>query len=271
MAEEADLDKDEKEKARLYESAPSSVIFEAIRREGEHELSRPASALWWSGVAGGLAISLSVLCKGFLASFLPDAAWAPAISNLGYSVGFLIVILGRMQLFTESTITPILPLFLAPSVAKAGQIARLWGIVFVANLTGCTLAAAVLVFGDLFPDNRFAGILSVSRHFAQATATEHFLWGIPAGFIIAALVWTLPRMESAGEVMMIVILTYMIGIGGMSHVIAGSTELLILVFRGELAPGMTVVSGILPGLAGNIIGGTGIFATLTYAQVRGEI
>jgi formate/nitrite transporter FocA (FNT family) len=81
MSGEADLDRDEKHQVDKYENVHSSVIFEAIRREGEHELSRPFSALWWSGVAAGLAISTSVLCKGFLASILPHADWAAGISN----------------------------------------------------------------------------------------------------------------------------------------------------------------------------------------------
>ncbi len=262
---------DAKEDADEFKKVHSSVIYEAIRREGEHELSRPVSALWWSGVAAGLAISTSVLCKGFLVSILPDAAWAPGVSNLGYTVGFLIVILGRMQLFTENTITPILPLFLAPTRANFYKISRLWGIVFAANLAGCAVAAVVLVYANILPDYRFDGILAVSRHYAEADALQHFLWGVPAGFLIAALVWILPRMDSAGEVLMIVILTYVIGLGDMSHVVAGSTELFILVVNGELGLTAAVFAGILPALAGNVLGGTGIFAALTYAQVREEI
>ncbi|WP_371038613.1 MULTISPECIES: formate/nitrite transporter family protein [unclassified Rhodosalinus] len=271
MSEEADLDRDEEKRVDEYEKVPSSVIFEALRREGDHELSRPANALWWSGVAAGLAISTSVVCKGFLVSILPHEPWAAGISNLGYTVGFLIVILGRMQLFTENTITPILPLFLAPTRANFYQTARLWGIVFAANLAGCLAAALVLAYGHILPEARFEGILYVSRHYAEATPFEHFAWGIPAGFLIAALVWILPRMESAGEVLMIVILTYVIGLGGMSHVVAGSTELFILVALGELDPAAAVLGGILPAFAGNVLGGTGIFSTLTYAQVRAEI
>ncbi|NKX45901.1 formate/nitrite transporter family protein [Roseicyclus persicicus] len=271
MADQQAPDRDDEDWADEYEKVPSSVIFEAIRREGEHELRRPTSALWWSGVAAGLAISTSVLCKGFLAAMLPHEPWAEAVTNLGYTVGFLIVILGRMQLFTENTITPILPLFLAPSRSCFVLTARLWGIVFAANLVGCLAAALVLVHGHILPEARFDGILAVSRHYAQATPFEHFAWGIPAGFLIAALVWILPRMEGAGEVLMIVIVTYAIGLGGMSHVVAGSTELFILVARGELGVGAAVFGGILPALAGNVLGGTGIFAALTYAQVREEI
>jgi formate/nitrite transporter FocA (FNT family) len=80
-AKEADLDHDEEQQVEEYENVPSSVIFEAIRREGERELSRPFSVLWWSGVGAGLAISRSVLCKGLLASILPHADWAAGISN----------------------------------------------------------------------------------------------------------------------------------------------------------------------------------------------
>ena len=271
MSKEADLDPDEEKQADDYKKVPSSVIFEAIRREGEHELSRPSSALWWSGVAAGLAISTSVLAKGFLASILPQADWAAGISNFGYTVGFLIVILGRMQLFTENTITPILPLFLEPTRAKIGQIARMWGIVFAANMLGCLAAALVLVHGQILPETRFEGILSVSRHYAEATPLEHFAWGVPAGFLIAALVWILPRMQSAGEVLMIVIITYIIGLAGMSHVVAGSTEPFVLVVNGELGIASAIFGGTLPAFADNVLGGTCVFAALAYAQVREEI
>lgn len=271
MSEEAALEPEEKRKARDFENVPASVIFEAIRREGEHELSRTARALWWSGVAAGLAISLSVVAKGVLASILPHEAWTSGVTNLGYTVGFLIVILGRMQLFTENTITPILPLFISPSAGKVLEIARLWAIVFAANMLGCMVAALVLVHANILPEARFEGILTISRHYAEASALDHFTWGIPAGFMIAALVWILPRMESAGEVLMIIVITYIVGLGGMSHVVAGSTELFVLVFNGELGAAVAVFGGILPALAGNVLGGTGIFAALTYAQVREEI
>jgi len=271
MSEKSDLEAEEEAQLDEIESVPASLVFEAIRREGEHELLRPFSALWWSNIAAGLAISTSVLAKGFLASVLPQEAWTKTISNLGYTVGFLIVILGRMQLFTENTITPILPLFLAPTAAKCRQIARLWSIVFAANLTGCLVAALVLVYGHILPEARFEGILDVSRHYAEATAAEHFGRGIPAGFLIAALVWILPRTESAGEVLIIIIITYIIGLGGMSHVVAGSTELFILVASDEIPLAAAILTGILPALAGNILGGTCIFAALTYAQVRKEL
>jgi hypothetical protein len=106
---------------------PNSCLFEAIRRAGEQDLSRPASARCWSRVAAGFAIGMSLLAKGFLASILPHADWATGIANLGYTVGLLTVIRGRMQSFTENTITPILPVFLAPTRSNFAQSSRLGG------------------------------------------------------------------------------------------------------------------------------------------------
>lgn len=247
-----------------------STIYQAIRLEGEHELSRGFPALWWSGVAAGLALSTSVICKGFLVAVLPDAEWSSAVSSLGYTVGFLLVILGRMQLFTENTITPILSLFLSPTRDCLVRTARLWAIVFAANLVGCIVAAASLVYAGIAPPPQMDGIMEVSREYAELTAAEHFLYGMPAGFLIASLVWIMPRLTGAAEVLAILIITYMIGLGGLSHVIAGSTELIVMVMSGELAFGIAAMA-IVASFTGNVVGGTGLFATLTYAQVREEL
>ena len=257
-----------KEQVDDMTSVSSSVIYEVIQREGAHELARSFGALWWSGVIAGLAISMSVLCKGFLVATLPKASWVPAVSNLGYAVGFLIVILGRMQLFTENTITPILTVFIDPSAYNVKRLARLWTTVFVANMTGCLLMAALVVYANILPALQLEGVLAVSRHYAEATAIQHITWGIPAGFLIASLVWILPRMDGAGEVLVIVIVTYMIGVGGLSHVVAGSTELFVLVLRGELNAWTAIVGGVAPALLGNVIGGTFTFSALTYAQIK---
>jgi formate/nitrite transporter FocA (FNT family) len=266
-----DLESGEQAQAQKMAGARPSVIYESIRTEGEHQLSRTFGALWWSGIAAGLAISISVLCKGFLVAFLPDATWTPVVSNLGYTVGFLVVILGRMQLFTENTITPILSLLLEPTRVNLECTARLWAIVFAANMLGSLVAAGAIVLADIIPPMQLEGVLAVSRHFAAASAVDHLMWGIPAGFLIAALVWILPRMDGAGEILVIVIITYVIGLGGLSHVVAGSSELFILVFHGELGLGEAIGRGILPAFIGNVIGGTGMFAALTYAQVRDEV
>ena len=268
---ESELEPEDKKTAREIAEPPAPVIFESIRLMGENELSRPAASLWWSGVAAGFGLSLAVLCKGLLVAVLPKADWTPAVSNIGYAIGFLVVILGRMQLFTENTITPILPLFLSPTWANVLRIGRLWGIVFSANLTGCLFAALYLSRDGALPPRQSAGVLEVSRDHATASGLEHLVWGAPAGFMIAVLVWMLPRAEGAGRFFAVLAMTYMIGLGGFSHVVAGSTEGFILMWRGETSILHVLFNEIAPTFVGNVIGGTLLFATLAYGQVKEEV
>src|SRR4029079_14510293 len=118
-------------------SSPSGkIVYKAISKEGEEELERSSSALFWSGLAAGLSMGFSMIAEGLLTSFLPDEHWRPLVAKFGYSAGFLIVILGRQQLFTENTLTPVLPFLQRKPKASATNVLRLWAIVLAANLIG---------------------------------------------------------------------------------------------------------------------------------------
>ena len=139
------------------------VIYEVVRRLGDEEMARPATSLWWSGVAGGLSISFSLLAQAILETHLPEAGWRVLVTSFGYCIGFLIVILGRQQLFTESTITVVLPVLKKFSWKSLGNMARLWAIVLVANLAGTLFAALFCSFTPVLPDELLEGMLSISR------------------------------------------------------------------------------------------------------------
>ncbi len=248
----------------------SAAVYQIIRRDGEEELARPLVSLWWSGLAAGLAISMSVVAEAALHQHLPEAEWTPLVSSLGYSVGFLIVVLGRLQLFTENTITVILPLLAAPSRRQFWLTAQLWAVVLTANLVGTLLAAAVSHYGGLASDAQIAAIRAISQPILDKSFSDALLAGIPAGFLIAAMVWMLPS-SSRFEFWTVLLMTYVIGVGGFSHVIAGSTEAFLLIFLGDIGPLGGIGGYILPALIGNVIGGTGLFALLAYAQVKEEI
>src|SRR5438270_2046568 len=128
-----ELTEKQREEAEERTSVSVDVIHEAIRHDGEEELNRPASALAWSGLAAGLSMGFSFVGQALLYANLPDARWRPLVVALGYPLGFLIVILGRQQLFTENTLTPIIPLFTRRSLKTLWRVARLWSIVLFAN------------------------------------------------------------------------------------------------------------------------------------------
>ncbi|MGK2954006.1 MAG: formate/nitrite transporter family protein [Thiobacillus sp.] len=99
---------------------------------------------------------------------MPEATWQPAVTNWGYSVEFLMVIIGRLQLLTESTVAPILPLLASPSLAGQGQTARLLLVVPSANLVGTFLAALSMAQGGVIPPFAMEDLLTVSGHYTKA-------------------------------------------------------------------------------------------------------
>ncbi|HYZ62948.1 MAG TPA: formate/nitrite transporter family protein [Acetobacteraceae bacterium] len=253
-------------------SAPRArIIYEVVRRQGDEELGRPVGSLFWSGLAGGITIMASVIAEAGLLHKLPaELPLRQVVADFGYTVGFLMVILGRMQLFTEQTIVVVLPNMAAPSWDKLRVTARLWAIVFAANMLGACLAAAVDVHLGLMGPELLASMLEVSGQLLHRGPLETLLQAIPAGFLIASVAWIRAGVEGA-QFWVVVVLTYTIAVCDFAHVVAGSAEAFLLVFAGQTGLGYAVGGIILPALIGNVIGGTGLFALLAHAQVREEM
>lgn len=242
------------------------MLHEAIRKEGEDELLRSSSALAWSSLAAGLSMGFSLVAQGLLQNALPDQAWRPLISMLGYSIGFLIVILGRQQLFTENTITPILPLLARRNRATLFQVGRLWIIVLAGNLVGTAVFAWVIGSTGVFRPDVQRAFAEIGREVMDSNWLAVIIRSVFAGWLIALMVWMLPGAQES-RVAIIIIITYLVGLAGLSHIIAGSVEVLYLVVTGGVSVGQYLLQFMLPTLAGNIIGGTALVAALNHAQV----
>jgi formate/nitrite transporter FocA (FNT family) len=201
---------------------------------------------------------------------LPDSPWKPTLAAFGYSVGFVVVILGRLQLFTESTIVAVLPLATNLSWRNLARTLRLWALVFAANMTGTLVVALILPRAGLVSGAQLQAMLEIAGHLTEMSPGSAFARGIPAGFILATVAWLLPNARGQ-EIWIVTLLTYIVSLAGFSHVIAGSAETWLLVTTGQAGLGFALFGFILPALAGNIIGGTGLFAVLAHAQVRSEL
>lgn len=106
-----DLSEKQKHEVADQSRPNAALIHETIRAEGESELNRGSWALVWSALSAGLSIGFFLVVQGELYSRLPAGSVRDVISPFGYTIGFLIVIVGRQQLFTENTLTPVLALF----------------------------------------------------------------------------------------------------------------------------------------------------------------
>lgn len=256
----------EKQEAQQRSSTTVHVVHEAVRREGEHELNRTSTALAWSGLAAGLSMGFSLMLEGVLRARLPDAPWSEIISKAGYSAGFVIVILGRQQLFTEDTLTPMLPLLQRRDRATARNVARLWSVVLISNLLGALAVAAVLRFTFAFPEEMRRTFNDISAESVDVRFGLLLLRGIFAGWLLTLLVWVLPFAEHA-RLFVIVGFTWMIGICGFSHVVAGSVEAFFLAFGGMVSWQHAWLGFVAPALIGNVIGGVSLVTAVNHAQV----
>ncbi len=264
MAEKNVTDEQEQEIAERT-SPPGEVIYLAIYDEGEHELNRGSGALAFSGVAAGLSMGFSFVAEALLRSHLPSATWTELISKVGYSVGFLIVILGRQQLFTKNTLTVILPLLKKWSVPRFGNVARLWAVVLVANLLGAFAFAALLARTPLFDEGMQSVFAELASHVAEPGFGTILLRAIVAGWLIALMVWLLPFAESA-RLWVIVIIAYLVGLAHLPHVIAGNIETFYSVVRGDLSVWSCLGGYLVPTLIGNVIGGVALVVIGAHAE-----
>ncbi|HEY1797944.1 MAG TPA: formate/nitrite transporter family protein [Stellaceae bacterium] len=260
----------EVEDVEARSSPRTPVIYEIVARLGEEEMSRPVTSLVWSGVAAGLSISFSVLAQAILEARLPDAGWRPLVSSFGYSVGFLMAVLSRQQLFTENTVTAILPVMNRMTIGKVLNLGRLWGVVLAANLVGTLVAALFCTWNPALASTFYAPMLSISSHLLSHGWSEMFFGGITAGFLMAAMVWMIPSADAA-QFFVVTLMTYLIAAGGFPHIVAGSVEGFMLVLHHDAGVLWLVRDFFLPVLAGNIVGGTVLFGLISYAQVMKEI
>jgi formate/nitrite transporter FocA (FNT family) len=260
-----ELSEREKQEAEDRTSVKATIVHETIRYDGEEELNRPLAALAWSALAAGMSMGFSLVAMALFHAYLPDAPWRPLIVRLGYPLGFLIVITARQQLFTENTLTAIIPLLARRNWATFWNVVRLWGVVLAANLAGAHLFAWVVATTPMFHPEVRNAMLALAKEAADVTFGVALLRGIFAGWLIAMMVWMLAAIDT-GRLAIIIIVTYIVSLAGLTHIIAGSVEVLFLVMVG--AKGWFAVVGgyMIPTLIGNCIGGVSLTAAINHAQ-----
>lgn len=264
------LDRTEKTQAAAHAAPAAVVIHEILRKEGEVELARRPRALVWSGLAAGLSMGFSFLTLAMIQSALPDAPWRRLVDSFGYCLGFLIVILGRQQLFTESTLTAVLPLLVRRDAATFLSLARFWAIVLTANIAGTIIFARLLAIEGLFAAETRAALDHIAHEAVSGAFWPTAIKAVLAGWLIALMIWLLPSARST-RLQVIILLTYGVAIGRFSHIIAGSVEGFYAVFTGSASLADYGIGFFLPTILGNTFGGVALVALLNHAPLAPEL
>lgn len=264
----AQLTGSERDEVEQRKHPRAQVLYETVRLEGEHELDRPAAALAWSGLAAGMSMGFSLMAMGLLRASLPDAPWTRTLVSFGYCVGFVVVITARQQLFTENTLTPVIPFLAHKDLATFLKVLRLWAIVLTTNLLGTCAFALALQFSGAFSGEVRAAFGTLAAEAIAGSAAEHFVRAVFSGWLIALMVWMLAG--ATARAFVVVMVTYLVGLGQLSHVVAGSTEALYAVLDGKAEPLSYLTKFLIPVGSGNMVGGIALVALLNHAPVAAD-
>ena len=259
-----------REDASRYRLPSPLAIHEALRADGDDLLGRPSSSWAWSGLAGGLSMGFSVIAAVAIHAALPRTPWSTLLVALGGTVGYLIIILGRQGLITESAMITALEVLSNPRPNTVARFAGLIGIVTLANIAGALLMALLLTWTGILDAHHKTALSGLAARTVSPSFGALFFRSLIAGWAIALAVWTAPAAGS-GKIFSIFILAYLTGILHLAHLSVGSIEVMHLGFIGTV--GWTEYLGrFLPAVfLGNLIGGFALAALLNHLQVRTEM
>jgi formate/nitrite transporter FocA (FNT family) len=245
-------------------------IYEQVANNARQELGRSSLSLAISGLAGGVFMGLSALGTAIALSMLttpgaPASGTVQFIAKMFYPLGFIVVILGRSQLFTENTLYPV-ALVLAEK-RHFWNTMRLWAVVLPANVLGALVFAALAVLTHAVNPTVVQSLSNLGLQATHNPAATIFWSGVMGGWIIATVAWLVSGSHSiTGSVMIIWILAFVVGLGNFAHCIAASGEVFAAILTGQ-APWIAFPTWFLPAVSGNVCGGVGMVTLLEYGQV----
>src|SRR5665213_3463412 len=258
------------EAQKNLERPSAQDIYEQVANNARQELGRSSVALAISGLAGGIFMGLSGLGNAIAIALLTAPGTEPTnttlfIAKMFYPLGFIVVILGRSQLFTENTLYPVA--LVLSEKKHLWKTLRLWGIVLPSNVLGALAFAAIAGLTGALHTNMVHALSQLGLEALHHPSQTIFWSGVMGGWIIATVAWLVSGSHSiTGSVMIIWMLAFVVGLGNFAHCIAASGEILTAVLVGQ-ASLTSFLHWLWLAVAGNICGGVGMVTLLEYGQV----
>jgi formate/nitrite transporter FocA (FNT family) len=247
-------------------------IHDNILAGATAEADRPSASLFWSALASGLAIAFSFLGSAFLSSLSESEPHKKALAAAAYPLGFIFVVVGRSELFTENTLQPVLPLLHERTAKRAADLARIWGILLLGNMIGALVFAWLLARTAMVPPALHESLRAVAETSTRGGFGLNFYQGIYGGWLIALMAWLLGSTSARGaQIALIWLCTAAISAFEFRHSIAGAVEAFYRAFAGTAGWGDMLGSFVVPAVLGNAVGGVVMVALLNYAQIKSEL
>lgn len=242
----------------------SEETFQRVLATADEEVSTGTRELAFSGLAAGFAITLTFVAHAALTEYFPENE--PFAAFL-YPIGFLYIILGRYQLYTENTLPPV-TLVLA-RLASWPLLARIWVIVLSGNVLGAALGAFVLAHSHVLSTAAMQAGVEFVRTGLETGWWDVFFKAIFAGWLVAGVVWLNHAVhESVSRILLVYIVFYMISAAELYHVVVTACDVFFAVFVGQISLFAALYEFWLPVLLGNTIGGVVLVALVNYGQAE---
>jgi len=244
----------------------ASQILEQVITNGRDELERASKALAFSGVAGGITMGITGLSVAIASATLGPSVEAQFVAQLFYPLGFIAVIIGRAQLFTENTLYPVIIVLEDPR--RIWHMMRLWLLVYVSNVFGAFFFALLAERVPSILPAYQAELVKLGLA-ALARPTPFVFWSaVIGGWLIALVAWMVSASHwTISQIVIIWLITFIVGLGHFAHCIATSGEILSAVVAGQTGLG-SYFHWLLFATMGNIVGGVIMVSLLNYGQVK---
>ena len=247
----------------------SDEIFQRIIAAAEEEITEGRRELFFSAVAGGFAITITVLVyASLLATTSPTNEFADAnrvVASMLYPIGFIYIIIGGYQLYTENTLPPVA--LTLERLASVPALFRNWSIVALGNFTGGAIGALVLAHTGVLSPDAFGMVEYLGTKGIEEPVWNLFFKGAVAGLIVAGVVWVEYASRDTISRLVVVYLAFLcIPLGNLYHVVVSFTELIFLLSLGQVGAATGMLEFVIPVFLGNTLGGVVLVTVVNYYQ-----
>jgi formate/nitrite transporter FocA (FNT family)/nucleotide-binding universal stress UspA family protein len=239
----------------------SDQVFQRIVADADHEITAGLRELFFAAVAGGFAITITYLLYASMTA-ATDGALAAVLL---YPLGFIYIIIGGYQLYTENTLPPVA--LTLERLASVPALFRHWLVVLAGNFAGGAIGAVVLAYGGVFSPEAAAVAADLAAKGIATPVTALFFKGAIAGLIVAGVVWmNFAARDTVSRILVVYLAFLAIPLGNLFHVVVSFTESIYLLLVGGTGIVTATTEFILPVLLGNTIGGVVLVTVVNYYQ-----
>ena len=240
----------------------SDEVFGRIVAAADEEITSGSRELFFSALAAGFAITITFL---LFSSMSAATGGDPVLSALLYPLGFIYIVIGGYQLYTENTLPPVA--LTLERLASVPTLFRHWAIVLAGNFSGGAMGAAALAWGGVFSPAAAAAAMHHAEVGIETPAVTLFFKASFAGLIVAGVVWVVYASQDTISRLVAVYLAFLaIPLADLNHVVVSFTEMLYFVFVGDLSVFVGLTAFVVPVLVGNTFGGVVLVTVVNYFQ-----